>query len=659
LIWFIVKGLIEMPRDIVVSNGLLSIALDKKMAIRDFFYPHVGLENHVSGHKFRLGVEAERFSWIEDDWKVSMKYLPETLVSMCSATNSEIGIELEINDAVYSFLDLYLRKVSVKNLADKKREVKVFFSHDFHIYGEDAGDTVMFEPDLQSIIHYKRKRYFLINGITDQNNGIHEFATGQKEAFGREGTWKDAEDGKLEGNPIAQGSVDSTVSFKLEMNPKTTNLIYYWIACGKNMEKVRELNSIAKKTGGEQMLLETENYWSAWVNKQNQNLTILPQEVIRMFKTSLLIMRTHVDNQGGILASCDSDVLQFNRDTYSYVWPRDAAICAIAFDMAGFQEVSRLFFDFCNRVISDEGYFMHKYWSDGSVGSSWHALVDSDKQPQLPIQLDETAIVLYALWKHFQRYRDLEFISRMYPKLVIKAAQFMQKYRDLRTGLPKPSFDLWEEKSGIFTSTAAIVCAALFSAAEFAKVFYDSRSHETLKNVAVQMKEGILTHLYDAKLKRFIRAIFEDGRRDTIVDSSLSFTFLFGTIDANSKEVAETVNSITERLWVNPGIGGLARYENDKYHRVNRDTSGNPWFICTLWLARWYIRIANTREDLKKPMELLLWTIKNSMPPGVLAEQLNPNNSNPISVAPLTWSHAEFVITVCEYVDKHQQLSSI
>ncbi len=310
------KGVIRMPREIVISNGSLSVALDKKMSIRDLFYPHVGLENHVSGHVFRMGVGVERFSWVGDDWDFSMKYLPETLVSTCTATNPKLGIELEVNDAVYSFLDLYLRKIAVKNSIDAKREVKVFFSHDFHIYGEDAGDTVLFEPSLQSIVHYKRKRYFLINGLTDQNNGIHEFATGQKESFGREGTWKDAEDGVLEGNPIAQGSVDSTISFKLEMNPNSTNTIYYWIACGKNMEKVRELDAVAKKVGVEQLLLETENYWSAWVNKQSLNLSILPQEVIRMFKTSLLIMRTHVDNHGAIVSSCDSDVLQFNRDTY-------------------------------------------------------------------------------------------------------------------------------------------------------------------------------------------------------------------------------------------------------------------------------------------------------------------------------------------------------
>lgn len=644
-----------------MSNGSLSVVLDGRMGIRDLFYPRVGLENHVGGHAFRWGVWVDgRFSWIGDaDWDILMKYLPETLVSRCSAVNRKLGIEFEVNDAVHSFLNLYLRKVAVKNMVDSKRDVQVFFSQDFHIYGEDSGDTAMYEPLLRSIIHYKRKRYFLIDGLTDQGAGIHEFAIGQKESFGKEGTWRDAEDGVLGGNPIAQGSVDSTASLKLEMQPKSANTIYYWIACGKNLEKVKALDSVVKKTGIEQLLLETENYWSAWINKQDVDLSVLPREIMKMFKTSLLIMRSHVGNNGAIISSCDLDVLQFNRDTYSYVWPRDGAVCAMAFDMAGFQEVSRLFFKFCNRVITDEGYFRHKYWPDGSVGSSWHALVDVNGEAQLPIQLDETALVTYALWKHFQKYRDLEFISKVYPRLVLRATEFLLNYRDKETGLPKSSFDMWEEKTGIFTSTTSTVCAALSSAAKFAKVFYDSKRQEALNEVTTQMKEAMLTHLYDNKLKRFIKAIHPNGHRDATVDSSLAFTFLCETFDAGNKAVKETMNTVTERLWISTGIGGMARYENDEYHRVSKDAPGNPWFICTLWLARWHIAAAASKEDLKKALDILNWVVKYASPSGVLAEQLNPFDASPLSVSPLIWSHAEFVITVCGYIDKYRQLSSL
>ncbi len=648
-----------MPKEIVVGNGRMVLALDNRMRVRDFFYPHVGLENHLVGHEFKTGVWVNgSFIWLGDNWDIMMKYLPETLVSNCLAKSKKLEVELEISDAVHSYLDVYLKKVAVTNVSDVKREVKLFFSHDFHIYGEDAGDTVLYEPALGSIIHYKRKRYFLIDGLTQQKESIYQFATGYKESLGREGTWKDAEDGNFEGNPIAQGSVDSVVSFRLKMQPKSVSYIYDWIACGRDLNDVKKLDSLVKKTGVEQMLLETENYWSAWVKKQEVNLNVLPKDISRMFKTSLLIMRSHIDNNGGIIASCDSDVLQFNRDTYSYIWPRDGAIVALAFDMAGFPDVSALFFRFCNRLINDESFFSHKYLLDGSIGSSWHPLVDSRGRTQLPIQEDETALVLYALWKHFDKYRDVEFIRRVYPNLVVKATEFLLGHRD-GTGLPKSSFDMWEERNGVFTSTVATVCAALSAAAKFAQVFYDSERQEMLNNAAARMREAMLTHLYDRMLGRFIKAVYPDGSRDATIDSSLSFVFTCGVFEATDGPVANTMNAVFNKLWVKTDIGGVARYENDYYHRVSGEVPGNPWLISTFWLARWYIATATSLDQLKRGLDLLSLISRRSSPSGVMAEQLNPYTGTPLSVSPLIWSHAEFVIAVCEYAKKYLEITSM
>jgi GH15 family glucan-1,4-alpha-glucosidase len=628
------------------------------MVIRDFFYPKVGLENHLTGHYSRLGIWADRrFSWINENWEVKMKYLPETLVSQCSAENQNAGLRLEINDAVHSFLDVYLRKLVINNIGGRRREVRLFFSNDFHIYGEDTGDTAMYEPTLNSIVHYKRKRYFLVDGVTDQDRGIYQYATGQKESFGKEGTWRDAEDGELQGNPIAQGSVDSTVSFKLEMEPDSANTLYYWIACGKNLEEVKKIDSTVRKTGVEQLLLETENYWSAWSSKKSLGLTALPRDIARLFKQSLLIMRSHVDNNGGIVSSCDSDVLQFNRDTYSYVWPRDGAMVAMAFDMAGFPEVARMFFSFCDKNIDQNGYFNHKYSPDGSIGSSWHPLIDANGKIQLPIQEDETALVLLALYKHFQRYGDLEFISKVYPKLVLNTAEFLLSYRDTATGLPKPSFDIWEEKTGVFSSTVSTVISALQSAAGFAKIFYDNERQEKLTEAATEMKKAMLTKLYETNAQRFKKAIYPTGS-DLTVDSSISLTFTTGAFSASSEEVKNSMKSAIDKLWIKTNIGGLARYEGDDYHRVAREVPGNPWFICTLWLARWYIATALSSEDLNRGLNLLKWASKNASSSGILAEQVNPYTGKPISVAPLVWSHAEFVMAVCEYLEKQKELFS-
>ena len=407
------------------------------------------------------------------------------------------------------------------------------------------------------------------------------------------------------------------------------------------------------------MLLEVENYWSAWLNRLKLDLNILPQDVARLFKRSLLLMRTHVDNHGGFLASLDSDIREIHKDTYSYIWPRDGAMAALAFTSAGFTDVASMFFGFCNKVIGDDGFFRHKYLPDGSLGSTWHALIDASGHLQLPIQEDETASVLYALWKYYEKNRNLEFVTKVYDRLVVKATNFMINYRDTDTQLPKPTFDEWEEKVGVFTSTVASVCAALDSAAKFARVFYDSSRQETLSEVSAQIKEAMIKHLYDPQLKRFIKGIYPNGEKDTTIDSSVSTVFAYEVLDAKDIRVKNTMIALASNLQVKTDVGGLARYQNDHYRRVSPDTPGNPWFISTLRLARWHVAKAASMEELANAMDFLKWAAKKALSTGALAEQLDPYSGKPISATPLLWSHAEFVLAVTDYISKYQEIAAV
>jgi GH15 family glucan-1,4-alpha-glucosidase len=70
-----------------------------------------------------------------------------------------------------------------------------------------------------------------------------------------------------------------------------------------------------------------------------------------------------------------------------------------------------------------------------------------------------------------------------------------------------------------------------------------------------------------------------------------------------------------------------------------------------MWLAQWRIAMARTKEDLASTLELLEWVSDVALPSGLLPEQLNPYTGAPISVAPLTWSHAAFVTTISLYLE--------
>ena len=651
-----------MPRSLTLGNGNILVCLDKYAQVRDLYFPYVGLENHVGGHDVhRIGVWVDgKLRWLNHpSWEVSVNCDKGALVSNIKARNNELQLDLSFTDAVYNEKDIFLRKVTIYNKSDKTKDIKLYFSHEFEIYESHRGDTSYFDPFSQSIIHYNGRRVFLINGKHGDSNGFDDYTTGIFNIEGKEGSYKDAEDGMLSQNPIEHGPTDSVVGFYFELEPGKEEQIYYWVTISETIKGAQNLNTYILEKTPEHLLRTTHDFWKAWVSKYNFNFLKLDENIILLFKKSLLTIRAHTDNRGAIIASGDSDMLQGGRDTYGYMWPRDGSFSAMALDMAGDTNVVRRFFDFCNDIVADDGYFMHKYKPDKSLGSSWHPWIRGD-EIQLPIQEDETALVIYALWKHYTIAKDLEFIEKVYNSLIKKSADFLVNYRDKNTGLPKPSYDLWEEKLGVSTFSSSAVYGALIAASNFAKILGKQKSEKLYKDTADEMKEAIIKYLYDEKEGTFHKMInFKDGEiiYDRTLDmSSVYGIFTFGVLEIDDDRVRRAIKNVEERLLCKTKVGGIARYEGDPFYRQGDNVPGNPWFITTLWLAQYYIEKAKKEKDFEEAKKWLNWTVDNALSSGVLSEQLNPHTGKQLSAAPLTWSHAEFVITIMKYLDKLEEL---
>jgi GH15 family glucan-1,4-alpha-glucosidase len=297
------------------------------------------------------------------------------------------------------------------------------------------------------------------------------------------------------------------------------------------------------------------------------------------------------------------------------------------------------------------------------LASSWHPWYREGRK-DLPIQEDETALVIWALWEHFDRFSDVEFIKPLYRSLITPAADFLDHYRDEETGLPLPSYDLWEERHGILSWTVSAVWGGLTAAAKFAQAFGDKDRAHRYQNAAHQVKLGTEKHLWRSDLNRFVRMIegTHDGgyQVDHVIDASMVGLWKFGMYPVDSPKIMSTMEAIRERLWVKTEVGGIARYENDRYHQVSQDIEtvpGNPWFISTLWLSEWYAAVAKTEDDLDRSKRLMEWTAERALRSGVLAEQVHPYTNDPLSVSPLTWSHATFVTTVQAYLKARERIS--
>ncbi len=655
-----------MPRDLPLGNGDLLVTFDGRYQLRDIYYPQVGQENHTGGEPCRFGLWVDgRFAWTGDDgWERDLRFAHETLVTEVTLGHSGLGVRLRCRDTVDFDRNLYLKEVTVEDVTGRDRDVRLFQHFDAHLWGNDIGDSAFYDPRTRAIVHYKGRRYFLMTGVNAKaESGLTSFAIGLKEALGREGTWRDAEDGELSRNLVAQGSIDSVGMLGLRVPANGLASATFVIAAGQTYDEVRDLDKLVRERGAGSFISRTGDYWNLWANKDETIADHLPEPLIHLYKQSTLVIRTQVDNRGAIIAGNDSDVLRFNRDTYSYLWPRDGALVANALDEAGYGEVTRRFFYLCGELMTRDGYLLHKYNPDGSLGSSWHAWSTPDGRLELPIQEDETGLPIWALWQHYDRDRDIEFVRPLYRKLVRTGADFMSSYREPRTKLPAPSFDLWEERRGIHAFTTAAVWAGLSAARDFAAAFGQHDLSKRYGTAAEEIKAAALTHLYDEQRGRFVRTVtvLPDGTitKDTTLDMSIAGIFLFGMLPADDARVVATMRALEARLWVNTAIGGFARYENDYYFQQSQDIAnvpGNPWFVATLWVAEHHIAVAKTLADLDRPRGLLEWCATKANRSGVLAEQVHPLTGDPMSVAPLTWSHAAYVGAVQRYARASQML---
>jgi GH15 family glucan-1,4-alpha-glucosidase len=661
-----------MPRDLPLGNGSLLLNFDSQYNLRDIYWPRVGQELHTSGDISHTGIWVDgQFSWLDaPEWQREMLYEDETLVTHVTLRHPALQIQLVFQDTVDFNRPLFVRHMTVLNQAAQPREVRLFFHYDWYLWNDVAANTVFYYPEQQALVAYKLKAYFLLNGMVKYDvqdlYGISSWATGVKRFHGSEGTWRDAEDGILGRNPIAQGSVDSTLALHLPAIPaQGSREAYHWLAAGESLSAVTELNELVKRRSPQAFVQRTVNYWHRWVNKDAEDFATLSPELVLLYKKSLLVLRTQIDQGGAIIAANDADVQHFSEDSYSYMWPRDGALVANALSHAGYSEITRNFYDFCNTVLTPGGYLLHKYNPDRSWGSSWHPWINSDGVIQLPIQEDETALVVYSLWQHYTIFHDLEFVAPHYHTLVTPAANFMANFRDEVTRLPKASYDLWEERHGILSFTVAAVYAGLSAAANFAELFGEDELVTIYRAAMDEIKTATLRYLWSEQSGHFLRMInvAPDGtiQVDTTLDSSICGLFLFGMFPANDPHIEQTMRLLEQRLWVHTSVGGMARYENDYYYQTTHDlekAQGNPWFICTLWLAQYRIAHAATLEELVQALPLLEWVRTHALPSGVMAEQVHPFTGEPLSVSPLTWSHAEFVLTVRWYLGKYHRFTS-
>lgn len=654
-----------MSRALTISNGNLLVGIDHRGQVRDFYFPFAGHANHVSGasgtymHRVGVWVDGTLYWFSHPSWEITMHTENDSVTTQWTAQNNNLGVTLTFHEVVHNEHNVFLRSIMLKNERSERRTIKLFFGQEFRISESRRGDTAFYDPRVHSVIHYKGHDVFLIHASV-HDVSFTEYSVGLFGIENKEGTYLDAEDGMLSKNPIEHGSVDSVIGVETVLDGGASAPIYYWIVAAHTIREVHLLQKTVLSETPERLMQSTKDYWHAWVRKESRQFTAIEASLQELYERSLLIIRAHADNRGGIIASSDSDMLNQGRDNYSYVWPRDAAVCAHALGCAGYFDTTERFYTFISKLLERDGYLMHKYRVDGVLGSSWHPWLRNGIF-ELPIQEDETALPIYLLAQHYARAKNLEFIESLYNSFIEPASDFLANYIDKETGLPASSYDLWEEKFGSSTYTASSVFGALYAAAELSALLGKREHADRYRKRAESVKRAILSVLFNPEDQIFSKLVrSEKGRiiRDNTLDvSSLHGLVQFNVLDPLDKRIVQMVGQVEKRLQnTASAFGGFVRYEDDQYYKLHGSESPNAWCITTLWMAQYYIRAARSRRELEKAYPLLLWVRDRATKSGVLPEQISPHTGEHLSAAPLVWSHAEFVITIDAYTKKYRAL---
>lgn len=338
-------------------------------------------------------------------------------------------------------------------------------------------------------------------------------------------------------------------------------------------------------------------------------------KIKKIYKTSIDVFENCSFRNGAIVAANikDPDYPE-NVKNYSYVWVRDASFVCVACDLLKMKRIPDRFFEWCWNAenFEKEGIFYMRYHVDGKM-------YGREFQP------DQTGSLLWAIEHHSRHWNVSKF-----SELIEKAADGICSSWKIECF--KRHYDLWEERHTSsrrkenFTYSVAMCVKGLESAI---KLVGPKATWVKCRN---QMEKEI-EKAYDRKSGYFLRSF--NGSRDTTIDSSIFGLFWPSeVINPNDFRMISTVKKIVETNVIENG--GVIRYKGDRYAGSLRRKEGGAWPVLNFWLSIYYSELKKNKE-CREYVNWVMERVKDKLP-----EQIK--NGKPISIIPLAWSHAMFII---------------
>ncbi|HHW31294.1 MAG TPA: glycoside hydrolase [Clostridiaceae bacterium] len=630
---------------IIGNSRLLACLTDKGELIR-FFWPNIDYQQHIENmYTGIFFIDRQSTTWLhETNWDHSQSYVEDTNIVRTLHKDGRNNLKVLQYDYALINRDIIIREYEIENTGI--HEVNLAF-----ILYSSATSTVydlrstLFDFDCDALIHYNHGHYISISA----DRIVWQFQLGNN-------AYENAGNGVLKGYDSIGMVPEGAMMWELgKFKPREKKKIIIFICAASTLKSVKTITRHIKSSNINHEYNDTVRYWHDYLKSARQICTGI-ESIDRLYKRSLLVFRLMADSRtGGILASAEIDEHFTKCGRYAYCWGRDAGFIASALDKCGLKEMVDKFYEWTANTQEDDGSWSQRYFMDGNLAPSWG------------LQIDETGTIIWGILQHYLQTGDAAFLTNMWNN-VKKGVEFLIKFLDKSTGLPGPSYDLWEERFGVHAYSSAAVYAGICAGAEVAEILsIPGNNIEKWKKAAEELRNSIDKNLWSEDKGIFLRSIltklnpwgYEPGnetkviqvnqkgyKRDvTLTDNKADISLIglavpFGVYDVNDLKIKSTVRRIEERLTSYP-TKGIKRYEEDNY------IGGNPWVIATLWIALYYAKI----KQYKKAKYYFDWAVKSCTEMGFLPEQVDRESGRPSWVIPLTWSHAMFILVLMELID--------
>lgn len=595
--------------DAILGNGNILVSFSQKGELLRFFYPNVDYAQHID--EFNVGFTSDDSCtvWLHEDINnLYNQYFEEnTNILNTEIFNSYFKIFINQKDYVCIDKNILVKKYTVENRSNKPQNIKIL------VYSKLLRDLNNYTSGYfknNTLIQYNHDYCF---GILSKTKCLSYQINGAKDSKSV---------GQVFGKDYIGMSNDSSIMYDLgEISPNETKEFVLYLTITSNVQDILNI----KIDDEEKMYLSTKKYWNNFVD-EHKNLKVQNSKINEIYTRTILLFPLLANKEtGGISAGVEIDENMTKCGRYSYCWLRDSAFINSALDICKMEDAVEYFYNnFAKLTQQEDGFWEQRYYTDGTLAPCWG------------YQIDETASLIYGVWSHFEKTRDIQFLIKNL-EMLEKAVKYLEYYLKNRNTIQK-SYDLWEEREGTHTYSLAAISASFKCMAKIYKKI-DACSIEENKNNKIRIEQ--LEKLSIDTANTIFELFYTDGyfkrnNLDDVIDISvLGLCIPFKIFKANDERIKNTVAIIESRL--KNKFGGITRYENDGY-----SSNMNAWPIATLWLSLYYIELG----EIDKAKEYFNFVVETAGKHGYLAEQIDGNTNKPIWVFGLAWSHAMFILVL-------------